>query len=259
MTERACAPAYCAGGLGTARADVRSRPQPARWTDELVAGRARAWAAGARRRSPVAAWRRRGPRTAVASCAGCGADRHERAATAHRARRPQRCGSSASRDRQRSGGRSRCADVRRLLTAAAGRSAAAWASRVHGPAARDGDRRCPGAMVALVRCMGDARAGARRAPGAALEAEMPRLPLSYFEATVPVPDDWANGRPCAYLLLSAPYAQSAAEARARGWPVIEVHGVQHLAIATDASPVTQALLDLERSLSNRPGSAASTD
>jgi hypothetical protein len=41
--------------------------------------------------------------------------------------------------------------------------------------------------------------------------------------------------------------------------VIEIHGVQHLAIATDASPVTQALLDLERFLSNRPGSAASTD
>jgi pimeloyl-ACP methyl ester carboxylesterase len=92
-----------------------------------------------------------------------------------------------------------------------------------------------------------------------LEAEMPRLPLSYFEATVPVPDDWANRRPCAYLLLSTPYAQSAAEARVRGWPVIEIHGVQHLAIATDASPVTQALLDLERFLSNRPGSAASTD
>jgi pimeloyl-ACP methyl ester carboxylesterase len=87
-----------------------------------------------------------------------------------------------------------------------------------------------------------------------LEAEMPRLPLSYFEATVPIPGDWANGCPCAYLLLSAPYAQSAAEARARGWPVIELHDVQHLAIATDASPVTQALLDLERCLSNRAGS-----
>jgi hypothetical protein len=91
---------------------------------------------------------------------------------------------------------------------------------------------------------------------AELEAEMPRLPLSYFEATVPVPDDWASGRPCAYVLLSAPYSDSAAEARARGWPVIELHGVQHLAIATDASPVTQALLDLERSLSNRAGASA---
>jgi pimeloyl-ACP methyl ester carboxylesterase len=83
---------------------------------------------------------------------------------------------------------------------------------------------------------------------AELEAEMPRLPLSYFEATVPVPDDWANRRPCAYLLLSTHYGHSAAEARAYGWPVIEIRGVQHLAIATNAIPVTQALLDLERSL-----------
>jgi pimeloyl-ACP methyl ester carboxylesterase len=37
-----------------------------------------------------------------------------------------------------------------------------------------------------------------------LEAEMARLPLSYFDAAVPLPDDWASRRPCAYLLLSAP-------------------------------------------------------
>jgi hypothetical protein len=84
---------------------------------------------------------------------------------------------------------------------------------------------------------------------AQLEAEMPRLPLSYFEATVPVPDDWTNRRRCAYLLLSATaYAQSAAEARACGWPVIEIPGVQHLATATNPIPVTDALLDFERSL-----------
>jgi pimeloyl-ACP methyl ester carboxylesterase len=82
-----------------------------------------------------------------------------------------------------------------------------------------------------------------------LEAEMPRLPLSYFEATVPLPDDWANRRPCAYLLLSAGvYGQSAAEARAHGWSVIEIDGVQHLAIATNPIPVAEALLDLERSI-----------
>jgi len=83
---------------------------------------------------------------------------------------------------------------------------------------------------------------------AALEAEMPRLPLSYFEASVPVPDSW-NRRACAYLLLTAePYGESAAEARSLGWPVREIHGVRHLAIATDVIPVTQALLDLEREL-----------
>ena len=81
-----------------------------------------------------------------------------------------------------------------------------------------------------------------------LEAEMPSLPLSYFEATVPVPDDWTE-RPCGYLLLSAgPYGESAAEARAYGWPVIEIRDVQHLAIATNPIPVTEAVLDIERSL-----------
>lgn len=80
---------------------------------------------------------------------------------------------------------------------------------------------------------------------AELEREMPRLPLSYFEATVPLPDDWGKRRRCAYLLLSAaPYGQSAAEARAYGWPVIEIAGVHHLAIATNAGAVTDALLDL---------------
>src|SRR5919198_1454877 len=73
-----------------------------------------------------------------------------------------------------------------------------------------------------------------------LEADMPRLPLSYFEAAVPLPDGWTSVRPCAYLLLSAtPYGQSAAEARAHGWPVTEIHGVQHLAIATNPNPVAR--------------------
>jgi pimeloyl-ACP methyl ester carboxylesterase len=88
-----------------------------------------------------------------------------------------------------------------------------------------------------------------------LEAEMPSLPLSYFETTVPVPDDWPD-RPCGYLLLSAgPYGQSAAEARAYGWPVIEIRDVQHLAIATNPIPVTEAVLDIERSLKQSTHSA----
>jgi hypothetical protein len=83
---------------------------------------------------------------------------------------------------------------------------------------------------------------------ASLEDEMPRLPLSYFDASVPVPDGW-NARPCAYLLLSGEaYGESAADARARGWPVAEIPGVQHLAMATKPIPVTDALLELERGL-----------
>jgi hypothetical protein len=82
---------------------------------------------------------------------------------------------------------------------------------------------------------------------AALEAEMPRLPLSYFQAGVPVPDAW-DRRSCAYLLTAESYGQSAIEARSLGWPVLEIQGVRHLAIATDAVAVTDALLGLEREL-----------
>jgi pimeloyl-ACP methyl ester carboxylesterase len=84
-----------------------------------------------------------------------------------------------------------------------------------------------------------------------LEAEMPSLALSYFEATVPMPDDWPS-RPCGYLLLSAdPYGESAAEARAYGWPLIDIPDVQHLAIASNPSPVTEALLDIEALIRDR--------
>ena len=82
----------------------------------------------------------------------------------------------------------------------------------------------------------------------ALEREMPRLPLAYFEASVPVRDGW-DQRPCAYLLLDRDtYGESAADARRRGWPVAEVPGAHHLALVTDAVTVTDALLRLEGGL-----------
>ena len=83
---------------------------------------------------------------------------------------------------------------------------------------------------------------------ARLEAEMPRLPMSYFEDRPPVPEGW-DRRPCAYLLLSAePYAASAADARARGWPTAEVHGGKHLDLVRRPAAVARALLDLERAM-----------
>lgn len=82
----------------------------------------------------------------------------------------------------------------------------------------------------------------------ALEDDMPRLPLSYFEASVPLPDGW-DALPCAYLLLaSEPYRESAADARRRGWPVAEIPAAQHLALVTDPTAVTDALLNLEHAL-----------
>jgi hypothetical protein len=83
---------------------------------------------------------------------------------------------------------------------------------------------------------------------ARLEAETPRLPISYFEDRPPVPERW-DRRPCAYLLLSEqPYAAAAEDARARGWPTAALGGAHHLSLVTDARAVMGALLDLERAL-----------
>jgi hypothetical protein len=83
---------------------------------------------------------------------------------------------------------------------------------------------------------------------AALEREMPRLPLSYFEASIPMPPGWSD-RACAYLLFSRdPHGTSAAGARGRGWPVRDIQGARHLATVTDPSEVADALLELEREL-----------
>jgi pimeloyl-ACP methyl ester carboxylesterase len=83
---------------------------------------------------------------------------------------------------------------------------------------------------------------------ASLENEMPLLPLSYFEASVALPDDW-DARPSAYLLLTSDsYRESAADARGRGWTVAEISGSQHLAVTTEPIDVTGALLELESAL-----------
>jgi pimeloyl-ACP methyl ester carboxylesterase len=83
---------------------------------------------------------------------------------------------------------------------------------------------------------------------ARLEQDMPRLPLSVRDIELPVPEGWGR-RPCAYLLLSAePYAESAADARARGWPTAELHGGKHLDLVRRPADVATALLELERAM-----------
>jgi hypothetical protein len=77
-----------------------------------------------------------------------------------------------------------------------------------------------------------------------LAAEMPRLPVSYFEASVPMSHGW-DRVPCGYVLLSETYRQSAAEARDRGWPVVEIPQGNHLTLATDPVTVAGALIGLE--------------
>jgi hypothetical protein len=73
-----------------------------------------------------------------------------------------------------------------------------------------------------------------------VSAEQPRLPLSYYEQKIPVPEGWDN-RPCGYLLFGPPYDRMAQESRERGWDVDHVPG-QHLHQLVDPDAVTARIL-----------------
>jgi hypothetical protein len=73
----------------------------------------------------------------------------------------------------------------------------------------------------------------------AVVAEMPKLPLSYFEDVVSVPSGWARAS-CRYVLLSEAYREEAAEATSRGWQVCEQLG-SHLDILTRSVEIADLL------------------
>jgi hypothetical protein len=74
---------------------------------------------------------------------------------------------------------------------------------------------------------------------AAVEAEQPRLPFSYYEQQIPVPAGW-DDRPCGYLLFGPPYDDMAREARGRGWDVEHIPG-RHLHQLVDPGAVAARL------------------
>lgn len=51
-----------------------------------------------------------------------------------------------------------------------------------------------------------------------------------------------------HRLSREPYGESAADARSRGWQVVEISGVQNLAPVTDSIAVTDAMHTLESEL-----------
>ncbi|MDX1511577.1 MAG: hypothetical protein R3249_09535 [Nitriliruptorales bacterium] len=80
---------------------------------------------------------------------------------------------------------------------------------------------------------------------AELLSEMPVLPRSFHDESVPVPADWTD-LDCAYLQLSQAYDAEYEEAGRRGWPRFRVDA-NHLAIRTQPDIVVSAiesLLDL---------------
>jgi len=76
--------------------------------------------------------------------------------------------------------------------------------------------------------------------------DQPRLPLDYFQQTVPVPDAWRSV-PCAYLQFSAAYGGEAARARRVGWPVQVLRG-EHLHQVVDPDGVADALVRIAADL-----------
>ncbi len=75
-----------------------------------------------------------------------------------------------------------------------------------------------------------------------IEAELPELPLAFFESPMHLPGGWCDA-PCAYLLLSDAYRPQADKARALGWPVVEELG-NHLDIVNHPEPIARRLVDL---------------
>jgi hypothetical protein len=75
---------------------------------------------------------------------------------------------------------------------------------------------------------------------AVVEAEQPRLPLSYYRQMIPVASRW-DRRPCAYLLFGPPYDEIAEDARGRGWAVTEIRG-RHLHGIVDPDAVAAYLI-----------------
>jgi len=81
---------------------------------------------------------------------------------------------------------------------------------------------------------------------AAVTAEQPRLPLTYYEQAVPAPAGW-DDQPCGYLLFGPPYDEMAADARGRGWLVEELPG-QHLHQIVDPDGIAERLITMTQRL-----------
>jgi hypothetical protein len=80
---------------------------------------------------------------------------------------------------------------------------------------------------------------------AAVCAELPRLPLGYFEEQLPTPPGW-DTVPCGYLRFSAAYLPEAQQAARRGWTVEHLPG-GHLHQLVDPDAVAERILAMTRS------------
>lgn len=75
-----------------------------------------------------------------------------------------------------------------------------------------------------------------------VDAECPRLPLSYFETSVRVPPGWADAANC-YLAFGDTYADELSFARSMHWPSKQIPG-GHLEFMRDPSGIADQIMDL---------------
>jgi hypothetical protein len=76
------------------------------------------------------------------------------------------------------------------------------------------------------------------------EAELPRVPLSFYETVIDAPRNWCT-LATAYVLLSEAYRDDAQRAAAAGWRVVERLG-GHLDIVNDGEAIASILIELVR-------------
>lgn len=75
-----------------------------------------------------------------------------------------------------------------------------------------------------------------------VEAEMPEVPLAFYESAVELPGGWTEGRG-AYVLLSEAYRDGAIRARSLDWPVIERLG-GHLDLVNEPDAIARVIIGL---------------
>ena len=80
----------------------------------------------------------------------------------------------------------------------------------------------------------------------AIEGDLPRLPLRYYDYHPAVPPGWSD-TPCGYLLLSKGYVAEAEDARSRGWQIRQLDA-QHLHMIVDPEELASALEELNAAI-----------
>jgi hypothetical protein len=77
---------------------------------------------------------------------------------------------------------------------------------------------------------------------ARVERQQRRLPLSYFQDSVPAPQGW-DALPCAYLAFGRTYESELDHARSLGWPVHRLDG-EHLEMVVHPEEVAETIIAL---------------